>query len=164
MTWNVGANVYGITPGPGKTSPHPNRYDTDLALFTPGDVVQPADGITVYANAPRTDTVPNTKTGIKYRMSITDLPSGSSQYTISQLFGGFPSELTSTGNVETWASATLTSGMSTVGTWGLYETKTADEWRAQFISGAYAYAYVSLAAYTTSLANGTDMGEVGYQQ
>jgi hypothetical protein len=134
---------------------------TDLARFTPGDVVQPADGITVYANAPRTDTVPNTKTGIKYRMSITDLPSGSSQYTISQLFGGFPSELTSTGNVETWASATLTSGMSTVGTWGLSETKTADEWRAQFISGSYAYAYVSLAAYTTSLANGTDMGEVG---
>jgi hypothetical protein len=83
---------------------------TDLAFFTPGDIVQPADGITVYANAPRTDTVPNTKTGIKYRMSITDLPSGSSQYTISQLFGGFPSELTITGNVETWASATLTSG------------------------------------------------------
>jgi hypothetical protein len=134
---------------------------TDLVYFEPGDVVQPADGITVYANAPRTDTVPNTKTGIKYRMSITDLPSGSSQYTISQLFGGFPSELTNTGNVETWASATLTSGMSTVGTWGLAQTQTADEWRAQFISGSYAYAYVSLAAYTTSLANGTDMGEVG---
>jgi hypothetical protein len=48
-----------------------------------------------------------------------------------------------------------------VGTWGLSDTKTADEWRAQFISGSYAYAYVSLAAYTTSLANGTDMGEVG---
>jgi hypothetical protein len=160
IDFNVGANVYGITPGPGATI-LTLTDDTDLALFTPGDVVQPADGITVYANAPRTDTVPNTKTGIKYRMSITDLPSGSSQYTISQLFGGFPSELTITGNVETWASATLTSGMSTVGSWGLSETKTADEWRAQFISGAYAYAYVSLAAYTTSLANGTDMGEVG---
>ena len=135
-----------------------------LSDFEVGDVVQSADGITTYSNKSRTDTVPNSKKGDKYRIDINDLPTGSDQYNLPQLFGGFPDGLTSISSAcEIWGFPGKDSvGGSSVGSFNFTETKTAGEWYIQF-SQATAYYYVSVTGLGGSSypADGTDLGKTG---
>ena len=124
-----------------------------------------AGGITVFVDKARTDTVAAAKKGLTYRMDLNDLPTGSTQYTLPELFGGFPDSVMTGGTAEIWGYPDVDgTSTETRGTFGLSEIKTASEWYTQF-SNSNAYYYVSIAAYWSGYTepDGTDIGQVGGQ-